>query len=1294
MQQLIYDDEGGQPTRLKIVKENTQYFEKFRLTGTNIEIAFEDDIAALHWLDSGIHELIEYIKGDKNNDDYVGLTFTDKDKPENPLYVSFRRVDQLCSQVILSCLEKVAQSNGNFLSANKLQITVQHVASPRGFGRIKLKGTTFAEFCRQKSGILVVKNENNMCLAYALCLARARVNDEQHFFRLQTCSTVLDEEARELCEEAGVDLSNGGGLQELRKFQIYLSEYLITVYDNRKGNSIIYSGRNSRCVDKKHLNLIFENNHFNVILSLTAAFSCSYFCEDCHVGYSNRTHHRKCPVLCPCCLSKPKCDENLLNIKCMTCNRYFRGQSCFTYHLRPDKNKQSVCSRLQNCKTCFVTIDKSRRGNKHECGKSFCQTCLCIRDIRHNCYMPIDSKKAAPQNDNPLYIFYDLECTQEERMPGTNKFIHKPNLCIAHKVCNMCKHEPLAESTCSNCGVREKVIEITDNNNCIITSFLEFIISLHPKFNRIAIIAHNMGGYDGHFLLKKIIQDINAWTPKVLMNGNKIILIESSRYRFLDSLNFLPTSLSNLPKMFDIPAQKGYYPHRFNTSQNYSYIGPIPDKEMYDYSSMNVKERKAFLTFYEEEKLKGLLFNNKAELEKYCRIDVNILRIACVKFMETFSNTNDVDVFFESTTIASACSKVFRRRFLKNDVIPIAPRGGYRNADNQSAIALKWLNWMEQEHNIQIQHAGNSQEKRLKEGMLVDGFHEPSNTVFEFFGCYFHGHEKCYPFAQTIDQPGGELFKRREQTEAKCRRIREAGYNFVFIYECEFKKLIDENSRLRQFIDNYSLSNVANLNLRDAFFGGRTNAVKLYYKIKPGEKIMYFDYCSLYPHVNKNSPYTYEHPTIHIGDDACRTLDINSIHGFIKCKVLAPNQLYIPVLPCHINGKLVFPLCKLCAIIEANSNCTHSNTERQFIGTWGLPELRLAKAKGYEVIEIFEIYEYKVIQYDPVTKSGGLFAEYVNNFLKLKVEASGFPPNCMTEETRDNYIKEFYEKEGVQLEKQNIKKNAGLRSLAKLMLNSFWGKFGQREDKPMTHIISNPKDLYEKLIDPAIDIKSIIAVNDDAIIVNSSCKEEFAYPLKTVSLPVANYTTMGARLLLYKILDMLKNQVLYFDTDSIIFVHRPGDELPHTGPFLGDLTNELSEFGPNSYISEFVSGGPKNYAYKVYSPDTQLESTVCKVKGFSLNFKNSQKINFDTVKSLVLSGDDSQAIYSEDYRICRTNDNIVYSKIQSKKYRTVYTKRRRLNDGTFDTLPFGYKSEEDAEDELSKLIRLFPDSYN
>ena len=91
-------------------------------------------------------------------------------------------------------------------------------------------------------------------------------------------------------------------------------------------------------------------------------------------------------------------------------------------------------------------------------------------------------------------------------------------------------------------------------------------------------------------------------------------------------------------------------------------------------------------------------------------------------------------------------------------------------------------------------------------------------------------------------------------------------------------------------------------------------------------------------------------------------------------------------------------------------------------------------------------------------------------------------------------------------------------------------------------------------------------------------------------------------------MEKLNERVLYFDTDSIIFVTRPGDYVPPTGNYLGDFKNEISE----GYIQEFVSAGPKNYAYRLNNGKTK-----CTIKGFTKNYLASLKITFDEIKHIV-----------------------------------------------------------------------------
>jgi hypothetical protein len=73
-------------------------------------------------------------------------------------------------------------------------------------------------------------------------------------------------------------------------------------------------------------------------------------------------------------------------------------------------------------------------------------------------------------------------------------------------------------------------------------------------------------------------------------------------------------------------------------------------------------------------------------------------------------------------------------------------------------------------------------------------------------------------------------------------------------------------------------------------------------------------------------------------------------------------------------------------------------------------------------------------------------------------------------------------------------------------------------------------------------------------------------------------------------------------------VSEPGKPEPPLGNYLGDLTDELD----GDYITTFMSGGPKNYAY--HTAGGNSETKVC---GITLNHKVQQKINPDVVCMLV-----------------------------------------------------------------------------
>ena len=89
-------------------------------------------------------------------------------------------------------------------------------------------------------------------------------------------------------------------------------------------------------------------------------------------------------------------------------------------------------------------------------------------------------------------------------------------------------------------------------------------------------------------------------------------------------------------------------------------------------------------------------------------------------------------------------------------------------------------------------------------------------------------------------------------------RLRAQGHNVIEMWECEWTQLKQTSPDILAYVN--SLQFVEPLNPRNAFCGGRTNAVKLFHHVTPGQKIHYIDYTSLYPWVNKMCIYPKGHP--------------------------------------------------------------------------------------------------------------------------------------------------------------------------------------------------------------------------------------------------------------------------------------------------------------------------------------------------------------------------------------------------------------------------------------------------
>ena len=196
--------------------------------------------------------------------------------------------------------------------------------------------------------------------------------------------------------------------------------------------------------------------------------------------------------------------------------------------------------------------------------------------------------------------------------------------------------------------------------------------------------------------------------------------------------------------------------------------------------------------------------------------------------------------------------------------------------------------------------------------------------------------------------------------------------------------------------------------------------------------------------------------------------------GLIKCQVLSPSDIHQPILPFKGQSKLFFPLCRSC--VEERSSmpdkksvdltpkkCVHRQVEeRSFWGTFATREVKLALENGNRVIDVAEIWSWSRAK-----RSEALFKEYIDNFLKIKMEASGWPKTCRCEEKMNSdsstemisehkrrYLQEMKKKEGISLDPARIVKNEGLRFIAKILLNIFWGYLGMWDNMPKTKYVN------------------------------------------------------------------------------------------------------------------------------------------------------------------------------------------------------------------------------------------------
>jgi G:T-mismatch repair DNA endonuclease (very short patch repair protein) len=707
--------------------------------------------------------------------------------------------------------------------------------------------------------------------------------------------------------------------------------------------------------------------------------------------------------------------------------------------------------------------------------------------------------------------------------------------------------------------------------------------------------------------------------------------------------------------------KKGYFPHFFNIPENQSYVGPYPEKKYYGYATMKPGARKSFDAWYAT--TSGKTFDFQKEIIEYCKDDVKVLRVGCLKFRQDHitmlkKHNKPLQDPFDNATSAALAMNTYNTSFQE---IPLPMEKIPRNF-NQSKEAYGYLKWIEHFYNIPDMLTFETGEKIIKykgQSYPVDGYSNTTKTIFQYHGCYYHGHKRCM---QNIRHTDTKEFYRQKQARERTLRVdtalqkwcAENGFRYSVIYGCVWKEQIEANPKIKNFLRQLKTPIIKNISPREGYSGGRTNAVKLYYKAQKDEQIYYMDYTSLYPYIysfiavpTQHCVRRYDVDPVQFTKDYYATkelLGFGKAHKYNDTETI--NEMILKAYETGHSDKiplgsfkveftppkhLIHSLIGAKTVIDGEEKLVFDNTRK--IHTIPSPELFRLLDLGGTIHKIHGTFTSPSV-------TNEAFTEFVQSFFRLKALNAGLK-DIGGEKNLEQYIADFNSRyKTVSIKKEDfyrdengkICENSAFKLLSKLLINSFYGKFGQDNDKYSETInCPDPRKVSMIINDPKYEPSSVVVIEDDEdhTVFSIKRKQGQARVSKYQNCLIASLITSFARSKLYDLLYFLdgdcknieESKVLYFDTDSVIF--RGTKDLAHQveekfecGSLLGQLTHEFSQ---DLICKEYVSLGPKTYGLKLEDKETGAISFISKAKGFTQNFENSKAINFQSMKSLAFS---------------------------------------------------------------------------
>ena len=166
-----------------------------------------------------------------------------------------------------------------------------------GGKRSKRSEVNLEKHLKKKKSIIRISISMNKSLYSCNKMILATVKIRDHRRPMQTRM------AQELHQNAGVPFGPCG-IDQVKQFQAYLTEYQINIVSKEYNNNIIYA-----CPERdKKIYLYMHGNHYDVVTKMPGFFARHYYCHSCKKAYEHQEEHR-CPNACKCCRFPTECPE-------------------------------------------------------------------------------------------------------------------------------------------------------------------------------------------------------------------------------------------------------------------------------------------------------------------------------------------------------------------------------------------------------------------------------------------------------------------------------------------------------------------------------------------------------------------------------------------------------------------------------------------------------------------------------------------------------------------------------------------------------------------------------------------------------------------------------------------------------------------------------------------------------------------------------------------------------------------------------------------------------------------------